>query len=71
MEDVYRGMGMGTMPDRSGGQYQHQHQGFPQHQEQQASYPFVLDHDTGAIWSNAPTGVQCVISILFSVYNVV
>lgn len=65
MQDVYRGMGVETMPDRSGGQYQHQHQGVPRQQEQQTSYPFVLDNDTGAIWSNAPTSVQCVTSILF------
>ncbi|KIM40781.1 hypothetical protein M413DRAFT_412939 [Hebeloma cylindrosporum] len=60
MEDMYPGMGMETMPDRSGGHYQqqHQHQGVPPQQEQQMSYPFVLDHDAGAIWSNAPTGFQ-------------
>jgi len=71
MEHVYRGMGMETMPDRSGVQYQHQPQGVLPQQEQQAlSYPFVLDNDTETIWSTAPTGVQCVISILL-VCNVI
>ena len=71
MEDVYRGMGMETTPDRSGGQYEHQPQGVLRQQEQQVlSYPFVLDNDTEAIWSTAPTGVQCVISILL-VCNVI
>jgi len=71
MEHVYRGMGMETTPDRSGVQYQHQSQGVLPQQEQQAlSYPFVLDNDTETIWSTAPTGVQCVISILL-VCNVI
>jgi hypothetical protein len=59
MENAYRGMGMDTMPDRSGGHYQHQHQhqAVPQRHEQQ-SLPntFAVDSDTGAMWSNVPTG---------------
>jgi len=64
MEDAYRGMGTETTPGPSGGQYQHQHQGVPRQQGELAlSYPFVLDDDAETIWSTAPTGDQCVISI--------
>jgi hypothetical protein len=64
MEDVYRRIGMETMPDRPGGHYQHQHQTVPRQQEQQSSsYPFL------GVWSNAPTGFECVLFVLFSGCN--
>jgi hypothetical protein len=74
MEDVYRRrrMGMETMPDRLGGHSQRQHQTVPRQQEQRASsYPFVFDNDALAAWSNAPTGFECVIFVLFSGRNLV
>lgn len=61
MENAYRGMGMDTMPDRSGGHYQHQHQAVPQqHEPQSLPNPFTVDSDTGAMWS---TGFECVKSV--------
>jgi hypothetical protein len=72
MEDVYKGMGMGTMPDRSSAHIQHQHQTVPPEQEQRASlYPYVIDNDAVAAWSNAPTGFECVVFVLFSGRNLV
>jgi len=63
----YRGTGVETMSGRSGSHYQDQRQGVLRKHEQLAlSYPFVLDNDAVAVWSNAPTGFQCVIVILFS-----
>ena len=71
MGNAYREMGTETTPGRSGGQYQHQHQGVPRQQEQlPLSYPFALDNDAETIWSTAPTGVQCVNFILL-VCNVI
>jgi len=65
MENAYRGMVMDTMPDRSGGHYQHQHQAVPQQHEQQSlPNPFTVDSDTGAMWPNVPTGFECVKSVL-------
>ena len=73
VEDVYRGMGMETMPAGSAsGHYQHQHQTTPLQQEQGVpSYPCVLDNDAVAVWSNAPTGFECGIFVLFSRGNLV
>jgi hypothetical protein len=68
MENAYKGMGMDTMPDRLEGHYQHQHQyqGVPQQLEQQSlSHPFTVDSNAGAIWSNVPTGFECVNFALF------
>ena len=62
IENVYRRLGTETMP---GGHYPHQHQTILRQQEQQpSSYPFVLDGDAVTVWSNAPTGFECVIFIL-------
>jgi len=64
----YRGRGVEAMPERSSSHYQHQHQKIPrQHEEPALSDPFILDSDAAAVWSNVPTGFQCVIVILFSV----
>jgi len=59
-----RRLEMEAMPNRPGGHYQHQHQTIPLQQEQQpSSYPFV------GVWSNAPTGFGCAVSVLFSRCN--
>jgi hypothetical protein len=66
-EDVYKGMGMETIPDHSNGHIQHQHQTVPWQQEQRASLnPYILDNDAVAAWSNAPTGFKYVVFVLFS-----
>ena len=53
--------------ERSGSHYQHQHQAIlQQHGEPALSDPFILDNDAAAVWSNVPTGFQCVIVVLFS-----
>jgi len=61
MENASSGMGMDTMPDRH---YQH-HNVQQQHEHQSLSHPFTADSSTGAIWSNDPTGFECVKFVLF------
>jgi hypothetical protein len=72
MEDVYKGMAMETMSDHSSGHIQHQHQTVPRQQEQWALLnPYILNNDAVAAWSNAPTGFECVVFVLFSGHNLV
>jgi len=65
LENAYSGMGMDTRPDPLEGHYQHpqQHRGVQQQHEHQ--HPFTADSDTGPIWSNDPTGFECVEFVLF------
>jgi hypothetical protein len=63
MENVYSGMIEDSDP-MSAGRHStsHQHQGVPRQGE--LFYPFTVDNDAAAIWSNAPTGFECVIFVL-------
>ena len=64
MENVYSGMIEDSDP-MSAGRHStyHQHQGVPRQGE--LFYPFTVDNDASAIWSNAPTGFECVTLVLF------
>ena len=71
-ENESRRLGIEAMPDRPDGRYQHQRQTVPRQQEQQSSsYPFGLDDDAVTVWSNAPTGFECVNFVLVSGRNLV
>jgi hypothetical protein len=58
MDNVYSGMAMDPM-SASGHPAYHPYQGVSQQGE--SYYPFALESNTEAVWSNAPTGFECVI----------
>ena len=56
MENVYSGVPMSAR-----GHSYHQRQELEVPQQEESAYPFTVDSDMATIWSNAPTGFECVI----------